>query len=116
MWSFLVLLVIIVLLFLNGFFLVRQQEAIIIERLGRFHRIVEAGFRFKIRNVKIDGQEAARSEQIPITGWNSWNTGLVPEFTHEAGTEVTVGIYVKCRGAGSGAWGKIDDALLNSVQ
>ena len=48
MWSFLVLIVIIILLFLNGFFLVRQQEAIIIERLGRFHRIVEAGFRFKV--------------------------------------------------------------------
>ena len=48
MWSFLVLIAIIVVLFLNGFFLVRQQEAVIIERLGRFHRIVEAGFRFKV--------------------------------------------------------------------
>ena len=66
--------------------------------------------------VKVDGQEAARSEQIPITGWNSWNAGVIPEFTHEAGTEVTVGIYVKCEGSGNGAWGKIDDALLNSVQ
>ena len=66
--------------------------------------------------VKIDGEEAARSEQIPITGWNNWNTGVIPEFTHEAGTEVTVGIYVKCEGSGNGAWGKIDDVLLNSVQ
>ena len=33
-----------------------------------------------------------------------------------AGTEVTVGIYVKCEGSGNGAWGKIDDVLLNSVQ
>ena len=66
--------------------------------------------------VKIDGAEAARSEQIPVTGYNSWNQGTVPEFTHPAGSEVTVGIYVKCSGAGSGAWGKIDDALLNSVQ
>ena len=40
----------------------------------------------------------------------------MPEFYHPAGSEVTVGIYVKCRGTGNGAWGKIDDALLNSVQ
>ena len=65
--------------------------------------------------VKIDGQEAARSEQIPITGWNKWNEGVIPEFEHPAGSEVTVGIYVRCRGTGSGAWGKIDDAMLNSV-
>ena len=66
--------------------------------------------------VKVNGEEIARSEQIPITGWNSWNAGVIPEFTHEAGTEVTVGIYVRCQGSGGGAWGKIDDALLNSVQ
>ena len=56
--------------------------------------------------VKIDGEEAERSEQIPITGWNNWNTGVIPEFIHPAGTEVTVGIYVKCQGSGNGAWGK----------
>ena len=66
--------------------------------------------------VKIDGEETARSDQIPITGWNNWNAGVIPEFTHPAGTEVTVGIYVRCEGSGNGAWGKIDDALLNSVQ
>ena len=66
--------------------------------------------------VKIDGQETARSEQIPITGWNKWNEGVISEFEHPAGTEVTVGIYVRCRGTGNGAWGKIDDAMLNSVQ
>ena len=66
--------------------------------------------------VKIDGQEAARSEQIPITGWNNWNEGVIPAFDHPAGSAVTVGLYVKCRGPGNGAWGKIDDAKLNSVQ
>ena len=66
--------------------------------------------------VKIDGQEAARSEQIPITGWNNWNEGVIPAFDHPAGSAVTVGLYVKCRGTGNGAWGKIDDAKLNSVQ
>ena len=66
--------------------------------------------------VKVDGEEIARSEQIPITGYNDWHEGAVPEFYHPAGSKVTVGIYVKCRGTGNGAWGKIDDALLNSVQ
>ena len=66
--------------------------------------------------VKVDGVEVARSDQMPITGYNNWNTGTVPVFDHPAGSEVTVGIYVKCQGTGSGAWGKIDDAMLNSVQ
>jgi len=66
--------------------------------------------------VKIDGVEVARSEQIPITGYNEWHAGMIPEFTHPAGSEVTVGIYVKCQGTGNGAWGKIDDVVLNSVQ
>ena len=65
--------------------------------------------------VKIDGTEVARSELVPITGYNNWNVAEVPSFEHPAGTEVTVGIYVKCAGEGNGAWGKIDDALLNSV-
>ena len=64
---------------------------------------------------KVDGREVARSEQIPIKGWSSWNTGIVPGFDHPAGSEVTVGLYVKCQGTGNGAWGKIDDAKLNSV-
>ena len=66
--------------------------------------------------VKINGEETARSGQIPITGWNSWNEGVIPEFDHPAGSEVTVGLYVRCQGSGNGAWGKIDDATLNSVQ
>ena len=66
--------------------------------------------------VKTDGQETARSEQIPITGYNDWHTGVIPEFEHPAGSTITVGIYVKCQGTGNGAWGKIDDVMLNSVQ
>ena len=65
--------------------------------------------------IKVDGAEVARSEQIPITGWNSWNQGIIPFFDHPAGSIVTVGVYVKCQGTGNGAWGKIDDAMLNSV-
>ena len=66
--------------------------------------------------VKLDGEEIARSGEMKITGYGSWDTGVIPEFTHPAGSEVTVGIYVKCQGSGNGAWGKIDDALLNSVK
>ena len=65
--------------------------------------------------VKINGETVARSEQIPLTGYNNWNAGVVPEIDHPAGSEVTVGIYVKCSGEGNGAWGKIDDALLNTL-
>ncbi len=66
--------------------------------------------------VMIDGKETARSEQIPIAGWNNWHEGIIPVFDHPAGSKVTVGLYVRCQGAGNGAWGKIDDAMLNSVQ
>ena len=66
--------------------------------------------------VKIDGEEIARSEQIPITGYGQWHAGAIPAFDHPAGSEVTVGVYVRCSGEGNGAWGKIDDAMLNSVQ
>ena len=66
--------------------------------------------------VKIDGEETARSEQVPITSWNSWHEGVIPIFNHPAGSKVTVGLYVRCQGTGNGAWGKIDDAMLNSVQ
>ena len=65
--------------------------------------------------VKVNGEEIARSEQIPVTGWKNWHQGIIPAFDCPAGAEVTVGIYVKCGGAGNGAWGKIDDAMLNSV-
>ena len=65
--------------------------------------------------VKVNGEETARSEQIPITGYAQWHAGVVPSFEVPAGAEVTVGLSVRCSGEGNGAWGKIDDALLNSV-
>ena len=66
--------------------------------------------------VKIDGVIVAKSDPMPITGYNNWHMGTTPVFEHPAGSEATVGVYVKCRGTGNGAWGKIDDCLLNSVQ
>ena len=66
--------------------------------------------------VRIGGEIVARSDEMSITGYGSWDTKSTPAFDHPAGSEVTVGVYVRCEGTGSGAWGKIDDALLNSVQ
>ena len=65
--------------------------------------------------VKVNG-ETVGTAPMKITSYGNWDTGLIPEFFHPAGAGVTVGIYVKCQGAGNGAWGKIDDALLNSVR
>ena len=65
--------------------------------------------------VKVNG-ETVGTAPMKITSYGNWDTGVVPEFAVSAGDEVTVGIYVRCEGAGNGAWGKIDDALLNSVK
>ena len=65
--------------------------------------------------VKING-ETVGTAPMQITSYGNWDTGLVPAFEVAEGDEVIVGVYVRCQGAGSGAWGKIDDALLNSVK
>ena len=64
--------------------------------------------------VYVDDDEY-RGEPMEITGYNDWHTGKVERIHVGEGCEVTVGLYVKCSGAGNGAWGKIDDAKLNSV-
>ena len=65
--------------------------------------------------VKVDGETVATAP-MTITSYGSWDEGVIPEFDHPAGSEVVVGVYVQCEGAGKGAWGKIDDAMLNSVK
>ena len=62
-----------------------------------------------------EGDTLLTSAPMQITSYGSWDTGVVPAFEHTAGQPVTVGIYVRCQGAGNGAWGKIDDAKLNSA-
>ena len=64
--------------------------------------------------VKENGEILATAP-MKITSYGNWDTGVIPSFDHQDGRTVTVGIYVKCQGAGNGAWGKIDDAKLNSV-
>ncbi|MBR0154291.1 MAG: glycosyl hydrolase 53 family protein [Lachnospiraceae bacterium] len=61
------------------------------------------------------GGEMIRGDLMEITWYNDWHTGGVAKFTVPEGELVTVGLHVKCAGEGNGAWGKIDDAKLNSV-
>lgn len=65
--------------------------------------------------VKRNGETVATAP-MEMTVYNSWDEGRVENFEVADGDSVTVGIYVKCAGAGNGAWGKIDDAMLNSVK
>ena len=65
--------------------------------------------------VKING-EIVYKENTQFTVYNEWHTVTVDNIECSEGDTVIVGIYVKCGGSGSGAWGKIDDAMLNSIQ
>jgi arabinogalactan endo-1,4-beta-galactosidase len=65
--------------------------------------------------VKING-EIVKTADLTITVYNEWHTATISGFDVAEGDVVTVGIYVKCAGAGNGPWGKIDDAMLNSVK
>ena len=63
--------------------------------------------------VKINGQ-IVHTAPMSISTYGNWDTGLISGIEYNADDTIVVGIYVKCQGAGSGAWGKIDDAMLNS--
>ena len=65
--------------------------------------------------VKING-EIVKTADLTITVYNEWHTATISGFDVAEGDVVTVGIYVKCAGSGNGPWGKIDDAMLNSVK
>ncbi|MBO4216615.1 MAG: glycosyl hydrolase 53 family protein, partial [Clostridia bacterium] len=64
--------------------------------------------------VKID-EKIVKTAPMTITSYGNWDTAVIDGIEYLSGQTLTVGIYVKCKGAGNGAWGKIDDALLNSV-
>ena len=63
--------------------------------------------------VKIDG-EIVRTADAIVTVYNEWHTAEIADIAYTEGEIITVGIFVKC--GGPNAWGKIDDALLNSVK
>ncbi|MBQ8768597.1 MAG: glycosyl hydrolase 53 family protein [Oscillospiraceae bacterium] len=62
--------------------------------------------------VKINGEIVSKAP-TQITVYNEWHTAEIKDIAYTEGDSIAVGIYVKC--AGPNAWGKIDDALLNSV-
>ena len=61
----------------------------------------------------VDGELVATAP-LAVTVWDSWDTAKIPGIQVAEGQSVTVGIFVKCQGAGNGAWGKIDAAMLNA--
>jgi arabinogalactan endo-1,4-beta-galactosidase len=75
----------------------------------------DAGTHEAYAYVKVNG-ETVVTAPLKITSYGNWDTAVTPAFTHHEGDEVVVVVYVRCQGAGNGAWGKIDDALLNSVK
>ena len=62
---------------------------------------------------KVNG-ETLGTVPMKITSYNNWDTQTIYGIQVSEGDVLTVGIYVRCSGAGNGAWGKIDDSLLNS--
>ncbi len=62
--------------------------------------------------VKING-EIVYTAETEITVYNEWHTAAIGNIEYNEGDSIVVGIYVKC--AGPNAWGKIDDALVNSA-
>ena len=63
--------------------------------------------------VKINGEIVA-TQALTITSYGEWDTAMIRGIEYNEGDTIVVGIYVKCQGSGNGAWGKIDDAMLNS--
>ena len=65
--------------------------------------------------VRVNG-ETVGTAPLEITSYGNWDTGLIPAFDVVEGDSVTVGVYVRCQGAGNGAWGKIDDMIVSAAQ
>lgn len=65
--------------------------------------------------VKINGKVVLKSEKMFLSGYQKWQTEWINDIEYNGTDEIIVGIKVVCGGAGNGAWGKIDDALFNSV-
>lgn len=59
------------------------------------------------------GGEVSAECGLQITAWNAWHEGACETEVEEGGS-LTVGVYVRCGGAG--AWGKIDAANLTRVR
>lgn len=66
-WVAIILVIFIVLVILDGIFIVRQQTSAIVERFGRFTRIAPAGLNFKIPFIdRISGRLSLRIQQLDV--------------------------------------------------
>ncbi len=66
-WIWLVIIVAIIFIILDGLFIVRQQTSAIVERLGRFTRIAPAGLNFKIPFIdRVAGRLSLRIQQLDV--------------------------------------------------
>ncbi|MBQ6559518.1 MAG: glycosyl hydrolase 53 family protein [Erysipelotrichaceae bacterium] len=61
--------------------------------------------------VKMNDEIIAKDD-LQITSYNNWDTADI-SFTYNGTDSISVGIHVECIGANNGAWGKIDQAILN---
>lgn len=62
------------------------------------------------------GDEIIAKAPMTITSYGNWNTVKTDAVVYSGSGKITAGVYVKCEGSGNGAWGKIDDMMLNSVK
>ena len=63
--------------------------------------------------VKIDDRIIA-TDDLAITTYNNWDNADIT-FAYDGSADLTIGIHVACQGMNNGAWGKIDDAVLNRI-
>jgi len=62
-----VLIIVVILVIIDGLFIVRQQTSGIVERLGKFHRIGQAGLNFKIPLIdRVAGRLSLRIQQLDV--------------------------------------------------
>ena len=64
--------------------------------------------------VKINGV-VVKQATLSLKGYQNWDTALLAGIEYNGTDTIVVGIHVECEGSGAGAWGKIDDALFNSM-
>ena len=62
------------------------------------------------------GDAIVAQAPLTITSYGNWDTAKTNAVVYNGNEKITVGVYVKCEGSGNGAWGKIDDLMLNSVK
>ena len=72
----------------------------------------DAGEHTVFAYARVDGA-MVNSAPAEITGYNDWHTAVIEKIEVGEGQDLTVGIFVQCKGDGNGAWGKIDDAKVN---